>query len=58
MKHFWLFSSANNIDILAHYHWTLILEIIEDTEIILDYEWNKTFNKIFSLFAADTNIHW
>ena len=38
MRHFLTaFLNANNEDILAHYDWTLNLEIIGQTEIIIKY---------------------
>ena len=38
MKHFLsVFLNANNKVALAHYHWTLNLEIIGHTEVIIKY---------------------
>ena len=39
---FWtVFINGNNKDALVHYHWVLSLEIIERTEIIIEYIWNE-----------------
>ena len=54
-----VFLGTDNKNVLGNYHWTLNLEIIEHTEIVIEYQWNETFDYVLcSLFVADTYIDW
>lgn len=55
MQKLTLFLEANNKDALTIYQWTLNLEIIGHTELVIQYYRNKTFDYI--CFSYGRNIY-